>query len=98
MLDRLSQNFQQVFSPKGLGEKPGWTLSHRLFAIRVRSLGADEYDRHTIRGPGRLALKFETGNAGQLNVDDQTSRGMRGSRGQKLLGRTEALHRISCRF
>ena len=55
-------------------KKTSCALPHRFFAIRVGSLRADEYDRHTIIGPGQLVLKFQAGNAGQLNVDDQASR------------------------
>jgi hypothetical protein len=44
---------------------------HRFFAIRVRSLRAVNYDPQTIASPAQLALKFQAGNAGQLNVNNQ---------------------------
>ena len=95
---RRFYNLQQFFPPEWLKQKPTRAAPHRLVTIRLRRLGTDKYDWHTIIIFRQFVLKFQPANAGQLYVDNQASGVLRRSRGQKLLGGIEAINRISGRL
>lgn len=88
----------QVVPPERLGEKSGGAPAHRFFPIGLTALCTDKYDRHLIVSIGKPLLQFEACDARQLHVHDQAGSPSRGTRCQKLLGRIEAFHGISCRF
>ena len=90
--DRLFDRPEQIPINQWLGQELMGAGFHRPNRHRNVAVSGEEDDRDLLVCPGKLLLKIEPAQAGQLHVQHEAARDLLAGRGEKLLRRGKRLH------